>query len=752
MDFAALPLTSFPVAGKPPACGDHFLPMSREEMRRLGWSQCDVILVSGDAYVDHPSFAAAILGRTLEHFGFRVGIIAQPDWRSCDDFRRLGPPRLLWGVSAGNMDSMVNHYTADRKIRHDDAYTPGNVSGRRPDRAAVVYAQRCREAYRGIPVAVGGIEASLRRCAHYDYWSDTVKRALIFDAKADILLYGSGERSLTELALRLHRGETISTIWNIRGSAVILRDPPPGIPGSDETRPGAETEIPPVILPEGSDPGEAAGEEPAIPEAPGQSPDPGAESPEAEAPAPSDPGDGTEGDPAGQGIRDGFPDDTSGRRYVLMPSFEDVREDRRLYAHSMHLLRRENNPFCASFLLQRHGDRGVWINPPPWPLGTPEMDLVYDLPFMRRPHPSYHETIPAYEMIKTSVTAMRGCFGGCAFCTIALHAGKFIQSRSPESIEREIAEISRRVPGYAGVITDVGGPSANMYRLGCRNRRAMGACRRGSCLYPNICRFLDTDQSPAVELYRRLRQNPHVRRLFISSGIRLELALCWPDYIREVALHHVSGHLKVAPEHMSDRVLGHMHKPGALSYRDFERIFLRCSQEAGRRQVMIPYFIASHPGTEDEDMISLALWLKERGLQVDQVQSFYPTPLSDSTTMYWTGFDPMLKIKDNSPVVPCVRGEIRRRIQKAILRYHDPENWDIIRKRLRELGLERLIGTGSGCLVPPEDRRDRRRGAAGLGAGDGRGRSSQQRPERRAWSRGSEQRKDRGTAGRGQRR
>ncbi|MBQ8708389.1 MAG: YgiQ family radical SAM protein [Succinivibrionaceae bacterium] len=634
------------------ASGDHFLPMSRKEMESLGWDQCDVILVTGDAYVDHPSFAMAILGRTLERFDFRVGIISQPDWRSCLEFRRLGAPRLFWGVSSGNMDSMVNHYTADKKIRHDDAYTPGNVNGKRPDRAATVYAQRCREAFKGVPVVVGGIEASLRRLAHYDYWSETVKRPLIFDAKADMLLYGAGERSIVELAIRLDRGESIREITDIRGSAVIVSGPPEGFVRIDEQNCSAVAET----------------------------------------------------------------SDGASKPYLLLPSYEEVKADKIRYARSMYLLHRETNPYCARHLMQPCGDRAVWINPPPLPLAEAEMDLVYDLPYRRRPHPSYRETIPAYEMIKTSITAMRGCFGGCAFCTIAAHAGRIIQCRSEKSILREIRDIRLKVPGYAGVISDIGGPSANMYGLGCGSQKAMKSCRRSSCLYPNVCRFLKTDQSRCIELYRAARSADGVRRVFISSGIRLDLAVLYPQYIRELAEHHVSGHLKIAPEHIADNALACMHKPGRKLYDEFERLFCRYSQEAGLKQQIIPYFIACHPGTTDRDMIELAIWLKKHDLRVDQVQNFYPTPLSNATTMYYAGFDTDRRISDDGKEIFCVRGEIRRRRQKAILRYHDPENHELIRQALLECGMKDLIGSGPNCLVPYGT--GRRRGDGGRSGRD----------------------------------
>lgn len=648
--------------------GDHFLPMSQQEMKDLGWKECDIVLVTGDAYIDHPSFAMAILGRTLEHFGFRVGIISQPDWHSCRDFMKLGRPRLFFGVSAGNMDSMVNHYTADRKLRHDDAYTEGNESGHRPDHAAVVYCQRCREAYRDVPVVVGGIEASLRRIAHFDYWSETVKRPLIFDARADLLLYGSGEHSLTELALRLNNGENIRSITDIRGSAVIVNKPLPGWEGLD-CRSYRQSEIK-------INPSEEAPENDDLRE---------------------------KGDLDEEAVN--YPN--ARRQYLLLPDYDSVKNNPRLYAHSMYLLHNETNPYCARALLQYCTDRGVWINPPPVPLTTPEMDLIYDLPYLRRPHPVYKKTIPAYEMIKNSITALRGCFGGCAFCTIAAHEGKFIQSRSPESIIREAQLLKSKVPGFAGVISDIGGPSANMYRLGCKNKKARSLCRRESCLFPHVCQFLETSQKETVDLYRKVRNLPEIKHVFIGSGIRLDLAILDPDYVREITQYHVSGHLKVAPEHTEKITLNCMRKPDISTYDDFERLFVKFSQECGRKQQIIPYFIAAHPGSDLGDMINLALWLKRHRLKVDQVQSFYPTPLSNSTTMYYSGFDPGSRISDSSPEVFCIHGEKSRRIQKAILRYHDPANWDIIRSVLKDLHMEKYIGNAPDCLVGYPDKKPR---------------------------------------------
>jgi len=654
-----------------------FLPMSRKEMDALGWDFCDIILVSGDAYVDHPSFCTAIIGRYLEAFGFRVGVISQPDWRSRDAFMVLGRPRLFFGVTAGNMDSMINHYTAERRIRSDDAYTPGNVAGKRPDRATVVYTQRIKEAFRGIPVVLGGIEASLRRFAHYDYWSDTVKNSVLPDSKADILVYGNGERPIIEIAWRLSRGEDVRSLTDIRGTAVMLGDIPPGFAGTDSREPENGIPIPPRQNPYCD---YCAGGH-------GSSAAPHSVNHAAASPVPQP-------DPASDAIP---------RRYVLMPSAEDVKRDRLLYAQAAHLMLLETNPFCARCLVQAHGSRYVWVNPPSFPLTAPEYDMVYELPYRRVPHPAYRgQRIPAYEMIKDSVSVMRGCFGGCSFCSITAHEGKIIQSRSEESVVHEVEAIRDRTPGFKGVLSDLGGPSANMYRLGCSDPRAQASCRRPSCLYPEPCRKLNTDHGPLIQLYRRIRSLPYIRKVFIASGVRIDLALRDPEYIRELAFHHVGGLLKIAPEHTEPEVLSRMLKPAISGYDEFKRLFDEYSREAGKKQYLIPYFMSSHPGSDPEAMVRLALWLKKRGFELDQVQNYIPTPMAGAAVMYYTGLNPYERLKsgDNATVF-VARGDIARKRQKAILRYHDPDNFPVIREVLRELGLTRLIGTGPDALVPP---------------------------------------------------
>lgn len=653
-----------------------FLPMSRKEMDELGWDSCDVILVTGDAYVDHPSFAMALLGRFLEHYGYRVGIISQPDWRSRDDFMKLGRPNLFYGVSSGNMDSMVNRYTADRKLRHDDAYTPGNVFGKRPDRATTVYTQRCRESYHDVPIVIGGIEASLRRVAHYDYWSETVKRSIIFDAKADLILFGMGERSILDVAHRLASGEKISEIRNLRGSGFIVREPFAGWKGIDARNPDRNLPIKPLPNPYSCD---------------------------CETDAVL-----VKQDPKEKNISVNDFSQTRlvpKKEYILMPSFDDVKNSKTAYAQAAHIFHGEVNPYCARALLQYHGDRAVWLNPPPIPLSTEEMDLVYSLPFRKLPHPAYKEPIPAYDMIKFSISTMRGCFGGCAFCSIVAHEGKIIQSRSPENIIREVEHMRDHVPGFTGVISDLGGPSANMYQLNCRDPKAQAACRRQSCLYPDVCRNMDVDQSKAINLYRQVRQIPGIKKVVISSGIRLDLAILDVKYIREIVNYHVGGYLKIAPEHTEPGPLNCMMKPGMETYNRFVELFQMYTREAGKEQYIIPYFISAHPGTTNLDMIHLAQWLKKHNFRVDQVQNFYPTPMAVSTTMYYTGFNPIKKIDPSLPPIFNVTGEIKRRVQKAILRYHDPENWDLVRTVLKELKLENLIGNRAECLVPPAERK-----------------------------------------------
>ncbi len=663
-------------------------------MDDLGWDSCDIILVTGDAYVDHPSFGMAVIGRTLEAQGFRVGIIAQPDWHSKDAFMQLGQPNLYFGVTAGNMDSMINRYTADKKLRHDDAYTPGNIGGKRPDRAVTVYSQRCREAYKGVPIIIGGIEASLRRIAHYDYWSEKVRRSVLFDSKADLLMFGNAERPLLEVTHRLANGEPIDSIVDVRGTAVIVKQALPEWQGVDSTHLDKPGKIEPISSPYQV---EAACET---------------------------------GDKAAQSVESEVnmakpvviqPDNR--RRpweqvYVKLPAFETVKDNKILYAHTSRILHQETNPGCARALMQRHGDRHIWINPPTFPLETEEMDKVFDLPYQRVPHPSYgNAKIPAYEMIRFSVNIMRGCYGGCTFCSITEHEGRIIQSRSEDSIIREIEDIRDKVPGFTGVISDLGGPTANMYRLRCKSPKAEATCKRPSCVYPTICAHMDTDHTPTIDLYRRARDLKGIKKILIASGVRYDLAVEDPRYVKELATHHVGGYLKIAPEHTEEGPLSKMMKPGMGSYYKFKELFDKFSKEAGKEQYLIPYFIASHPGTTDDDMLNLALWLKENKFKLDQVQNFYPSPMASATTMYHAGVDSLRKVKKDSDEVPSAKGEIHRRLHKALLRYHDPKNWPQIRQALVKMGREDLIGRGPQHLVPPQSAQEKlqKPGKAGKG-------------------------------------
>jgi uncharacterized radical SAM protein YgiQ len=651
-----------------------FLPMSRAEMDELGWDACDIILVTGDAYVDHPSFGMAIIGRLLEAHGFRVGILSQPDWHAVDDFRGLGAPTLFFGVTGGNMDSMVNRYTSDRKIRSDDAYTPGGAAGARPDRAVTVYAQRCREAFRDVPVVIGGIEASLRRIAHYDYWSDKVRRSVLLDSKADLLVYGNGERAVVEIAHRLAAGTAIADICDVRGTAFMTRGLPDGWHLLDSTtvdRPG------PVAPP--PDPYAMEAERAAAPCATGETAAP--------APAPL--------------VQLGRKAPDRATTVVRLPAFEQVKGDRVLYAHASRVLHLESNPGNARALVQRHGDRDLWLNPPPVPLTTAEMDALYELPYQRVPHPAYQAAkLPAYEMIRFSVTIMRGCFGGCSFCSITEHEGRIIQNRSEASILREVERVRDQTPGFTGIISDLGGPTANMYHLACKSRAIEAACRKPSCVFPGICDNLDTNHSSLVSLYKKARTLPGIKKVLVASGVRYDLAVRSPEWIKELAQHHVGGYLKIAPEHTEDGPLSHMMKPGIGSYDRFKELFDRYSAQAGKEQYLIPYFIAAHPGTTDEDMLELALWLKRNGFRADQVQAFLPSPMASATAMYHTGYSPLRSLAKPTPVeVP--KGLSRRRLHKAFLRYHDANNWPMLREALVRMGRADLIGGGKHHLVPP---------------------------------------------------
>ena len=689
-----------------------FLPMSRAEMEQLGWDSCDIVLVTGDAYVDHPSFGMAVVGRVLEAQGFRVGIIAQPDWTSAEAFKALGKPNLFWGVTAGNMDSMINRYTADRKIRSDDAYTPGDVGGKRPDRAAIVYSQRCREAFKDVPIVLGGIEGSLRRIAHYDYWSDKVRRSVVVDSKCDLLLYGNAERALVEVAHRIATREPVEQITDVRGTAFVRRPGDPTAVGwieidsTEVDTPGrVESHINPYQTT--SEQAQSQGQTCAKEE--------GGDA--AAAPAEANPAIQTlkfVPNPAlqGRGKHKVPPRD---RSVIRLPSYEQVRSDAVLYAHANRVLHLETNPGNARALVQAHGEgataRDVWINPPPIPLTTAEMDFVFDLPYARSPHPAYADEhgkhdgatkIPAWEMIRFSVNIMRGCFGGCTFCSITEHEGRIIQSRSEESIIKEVEDIRDKVEGFTGVVSDLGGPTANMYRLGCKTPEIEAACRKPSCVYPGICSNLHTDHGPLIKIYKRARELRGIKKVLIGSGLRYDLAIQSPEYVKELVQHHVGGYLKIAPEHTEGGPLSKMMKPGIGSYDRFKQLFEKFSEEAGKKQYLIPYFIAAHPGTSDEDMMNLAVWLKKNGFRADQVQTFYPSPMATATAMYHTGLNPLKGIHrdERGERVDIVRGDKRRRLHKAFLRYHDANNWPLLREALKAMGRADLIGNGKHHLIP----------------------------------------------------
>jgi len=635
---AAQPLMSKAPVRTPSSKAAPFLPMSRAEMTALGWDACDIVLVTGDAYVDHPSFGMAIIGRLLEAQGFRVGIISQPDWHSAEPFKALGKPRVFFGVTGGNMDSMVNRYTADRRLRHDDAYTPGGEGGKRPDRCTIVYAQRCREAFKDVPIVLGGIEASLRRIAHFDYWSEKVRRSILADAKADLLLYGNAERAVVEVAHRLAAGDAPHDLDDIRGVALFRRVP------------DTYTELHADDL-----------------------------------------------DSADEGASR-----QSGATVIRLPSCEQVEQDKEAYARASRVLHREANPGNARALVQRHGDRDLWLNPPPIPLTSDEMDSVYDLPYARAPHPSYGDAkIPAWDMIKFSVTIMRGCFGGCTFCSITEHEGRIIQNRSERSILQEIELIRDKTPGFTGVISDIGGPTANMYRMACKDPKVEAACRLPSCVFPDICPNLNTSHDELISLYRKVRETKGIKKVMVASGVRYDLAVKSPEYVKELVTHHVGGYLKIAPEHTERGPLDKMMKPGIGTYDRFKEMFEAAAKQAGKKYYLIPYFIAAHPGTTDKDMMNLALWLKRNRYRADQVQTFLPSPMATATAMYHTGVNPLRGVRHGaSEKVEAIKGLRQRRLHKAFLRYHDPDNWPLLREALKEMGRADLIGSRPDQLVP----------------------------------------------------
>ncbi len=647
------------------------LPMSLNEMEQLGWDACDIILVTGDAYVDHPSFGMAVIGRVLEAQGFRVGIISQPDWHTVDDFRKLGRPNLFFGVTGGNMDSMVNRYTSDRKIRSNDAYTANGEGGKRPDRAVNAYSHRCREAYKNVPIIIGGIEASLRRIAHYDYWSDKVRKSILMDSKADLLVYGNAERQIVEIAHRLANGEAITDLKGIRGTVHFVKQIPSGWIEKDSS----DIDKPGVVMPP--------------------------QNPYQEQPACADKQATAPGQENVIQFQRHIPNKQRAQTVIRLPDYDTIKDDPVLYAHASRVMHGETNPGNARPLIQRHGSRQIWVNPPPIPLTTKEMDGVFDLSYSRLPHSQYgNANIPAFEMIQHSVNIMRGCFGGCTFCSITEHEGRIIQSRSEDSIIREVEAIRDTSPNFTGHISDLGGPTANMYRLACKDPKIEASCRKLSCVYPGICQNLNTDHSHLIRLYRRARKLPGIKKIFIASGLRYDLAVESPEYVKELVTHHVGGYLKIAPEHTEHGPLSKMMKPGMGTYDRFKQMFDKYSKQAGKEQYLIPYFIAAHPGTEDRDMLNLALWLKRNGFRADQVQAFLPSPMSIATAMYHSGKDTLHKISRSAADIPIPKGIKQRRLHKAFLRYHDPKNWPLLRDALKNMGRANLIGNGKQHLIP----------------------------------------------------
>jgi uncharacterized radical SAM protein YgiQ len=681
------------LAGSSPAT---FLPTSRAEMAALGWSQCDIIIVTGDAYVDHPSFGMAIIGRVLEASGFKVGIIAQPDWHSTRDFEALGAPRLFFGVTGGNMDSMVNRYTSERRVRSDDAYTPGGQGGKRPDRCVIVYSQRIRESFKSVPIVIGGIEASLRRIAHFDYWSERVRRSVLVDSKADLLVFGNAERQIGAIAERLDAGEDIGKITDLRGTAYLRRGMPAGWVEIDSSELDAPGPLNPPIDPYAGEEERRTALAPRTAVAAPVSEVPAAAHAAGLAAAPG-------AAPAEKVVKfyRKVPNAQRERSVIRLPSFEQVSADAVLYAHASRILHLESNPGNARALVQRHGTWELWLNPPPIPLATSDMDAVYELPYARRPHPSYGTAkIPAYHMIRFSIAIQRGCFGGCTFCSITEHEGRIIQSRSEDSVIREIETIRDKVAGFTGVISDLGGPTANMYRLHCKSTAIESACRRPSCVFPGVCPNLNTDHAPLINLYRRARSLKGVKKVLIASGVRYDLAIESPEYVRELATHHTGGYLKIAPEAIGEGPLSKMMKPGVGAYYKFKELFDRYSKEAGKEQYLIPYFIAAHPGTRDQDMLELALWLKKNDFRADQVQAFLPSPMATATAMFHSGKNPLRRVTRASEEVVIPKGIKVRRLHKAFLRYHDPENWPVLREALKRMGRADLIGNGRHHLIP----------------------------------------------------
>ncbi|MDC7226114.1 MAG: YgiQ family radical SAM protein [Spirochaetales bacterium] len=618
----------------------NFLPVNRNDLSQRGWKNCDFIIISGDAYVDHPSFGAAVIGRVLEDAGYKTGIIAQPDWKDPEAFKVLGRPRLGFLITSGNLDSMVNHYTSAKKRRRSDSYSPGGKCGLRPDRALIPYTSAARAAYSAVPVILGGIEASLRRLSHFDYWSGRLRRSILIDSKADLLVYGMGEKQIIEIARRLAEGEDVRRLQDIRGTVYRM-----GMREEEKTN-------------------------------------------------------------SGKGI--GKP--------LALPSFAEVSASKEAFANSFVLRYKNTNPFTAKALAEKTDAQVAVQNPPAAALSEAELDGIYSLPFTRRAHPDYESKggIPALKEVEFSLTVNRGCYGGCSFCSLAFHQGRIIQARSISSVTAE-AEKMTQLPGFKGIIHDVGGPTANFFHPACEKQRTSGACEHRECLYPEPCPNLDVDHSRYLELLRGLRELDGVKRVFIRSGIRFDYLMTAVEqdrqrgqnkecdgpgsgieFINELCEYHVSGQLKVAPEHVSDQVLKFMKKPKNAVYQRFVREFESVNSRLGKKQYIIPYLISGHPGSGLNEAIELALYLKKQGFIPDQVQDFYPTPASLSTCMYYTGIDPFTGKK-----VYTAKTREEKNMQRALLHFHKPENRKIVIKALQKAGRNDLIGNSKSCLVRP---------------------------------------------------
>ena len=593
-----------------------FLPTNRAEMEMRGWDELDVLLVSGDAYVDHPTFGIPCLGRWLEKLGLRVGILSQPKWKDHTDFLKMGRPRLFVGVSSGTVDSMINNYTANKKKRTDDMYSEGGVGGKRPDYASIVYSELARKAFPETPIVVGGVEASLRRLAHYDYWQNRIRPSILTEIDADFLVFGMGERT-TEMMVEAFKGaeaeicgplttehpatkRALDYIRTQRGIAYLA------------TKDHART--------------------------------------------------------------------LEGR--LTIPSFEEVRDDKRKFAKAAYFIEYEASPYNGKRLIQYHGGKAAVINPPALPLSTEQMDAVYEMPFTKEQHPSYRHRIPAADMIRFSVNSVRGCYGGCSFCAITLHQGRIVQSRSTESVLKEVEGLNK-VPGFKGIVSDIGGPTANMFRTSCKSPEIQSKCRKLSCVHPKVCPQLQHDHTPQVEMLRKARKIPGIRKIHIASGLRYDLALsdqkAGHEYLKELISNHVGGHLKVAPEHMDDEVLHLMKKPGLKNFDEFVSYFKEVSEEAGKEQYVVPYFISGFPGTTHEKMEKVYDYLREKGWNLQQVQAFIPTPMTLATAMYWTGLNPM----SMKPLFVAKEWKDRK-IQQALLQPHKPEHREILREYERE--------------------------------------------------------------------